>query len=112
MDFAEIMEYVVIILTGVATAIPLIVKLVQYIKKSAQEKNWNNMLRLLLVLMEDAEELLEDGASRKEYVMAAVDNLAEAVDYEISKEELSELIDRLCLMSKKVNAPVEDSADE
>lgn len=49
------------------TCIPLVVKLVQYVQKAAQEKNWGNLLGLLVELMEEAEIMFDEGATRKEW---------------------------------------------
>lgn len=97
------MQFVCVILTGVATAIPLVLKLVEYVRRAALERNWAKMLELVMGLMESAEGLFADGAQRKAYVMTAVGNLSETVGYEMDAEELGELIDRLCDMSKVVN---------
>jgi len=57
--------------------------------------------------METAEEKFDNGADRKEWVLAMVKASADTVDYDINMEEISKLIDDLCKMSKKVNAPAE-----
>lgn len=105
MDWIEFLKYIGIILTGVVTAIPLVIKLVEYVKKAVQEKNWTRLLNLLLSLMAQAEPLFDTGAERKDYVMAAVSELSYAVGYDLDEDELSTLIDKLCDMSKVVNAP-------
>ena len=69
------MEYLDIILSivaGLAAAIPLVIKLVQYVQKAIKEKNWGQLLDLVMSLMEEAEEKFADGATRKEWVMAMV----------------------------------------
>lgn len=99
----EWMKYVVAILTGLATAIPLVVKLVEYVQKAVKEKNWNKLLDLVMSLMEEAEKKFEDGATRKEWVMAMVKSSADSINYDIDMEAVSELIESLCEMSKIVN---------
>ena len=49
-------NYIVSILSGLAIAIPLIVKLVEYVEKAIKEKNWNKLLDLIINLMQEAEE--------------------------------------------------------
>lgn len=93
------------ILSGLAVTIPLVVKLVEYVKKAIQEKNWNKLLALVMRLMTEAEEKFDNGADRKEWVLGMVGASADIVDYEIDLEQVGELIDSLCAMSKKVNAP-------
>lgn len=99
------MDIILALAAGIATAVPLIIKLVQYVKMAMREKNWSKLLRLVMAQMELAEETFSTGAKRKAYVMYAVMHLAETVDYKIDEAELSELIERLCAMSKVVNAP-------
>lgn len=105
----EWMKYVVAILTGLATAIPLVIKLVEYVQKAVKEKNWNKLLDLVMSLMEEAEKKFEDGATRKEWVMAMVKSSADSINYDIDIEAVSELIESLCEMSKIVNR--ENAAD-
>ncbi len=101
----EWIDLIIAVLVGLATAIPLVVKLVQYVKLAVREKNWAKLLNLVMKQMEIAEQTFATGAERKRYVMAAVMGLADSIDYEVDEAELSELIDRLCDMSKIVNAP-------
>ena len=68
----EILELIIEILAGLMIVIPLVVKLIEYVKKSALEKNWNNLIRLLLNLMATAEEKFDNGADRKQWVIAMV----------------------------------------
>ena len=68
MTVDQIVSIVVAILTGLAAAIPLAVKLIQYVEKAAKEKNWGALLGLVVGLMEEAEQKFDDGATRKEWV--------------------------------------------
>ena len=68
------------ILTGLATCIPLAVKLVEYVKTATKEKNWANLLGLVMSLMEQAEKKFDDGATRKEWVMAMVKASADYIN--------------------------------
>ena len=61
--------------------------------------------------MEEAEKKFEDGATKKEWVMAMILNSAEAINYDIDMEVVSKLIDSLCDMSNKVNAPEEKAGE-
>lgn len=103
----EWLELVVAILAGLATCIPLVIKLVQYVQKAVKEKNWAALLELVMSYMEEAEAKFQDGATRKEWVMAMIRNSAEQVNYDIDMNVVSELIDRLCDMSNIVNADAE-----
>lgn len=106
MSAEQIINVIVAVLAGLATCIPLVVKLVQYVKKAAQEKNWNALLGLVMKLMEQAERKFEDGATRKEWVMAMVQTSAEYINYPVDVQALSDLIDQLCALTKKVNTEV------
>lgn len=105
MDTMEWVNIIVSILSGVAACIPLVIKLVQYVKEAAKEKNWNTLLKLVMELMQDAEEMFEDGASRKEWVLHMVTSSADYINYDIDIEVVSKMIDDLCAMTKVVNPP-------
>ena len=60
------------ILSGLITAIPLLITLVKYIQKVIKEKNWGAVVQLVLKLMAEAEQLYSDGAEKKQYVMSAI----------------------------------------
>ena len=104
MDWLEI---IISILTGLAAAIPLVVELVKYIKKSIQEKNWNEVLRLVINLMEEAEIKFDNPTDKKEWCLMMVKASADTINYPINLDQIGALIDSLCAMSKKVNAPTE-----
>ena len=105
-------EIVISILTGIATAIPLIVKLVQYVQKSVKEKNWQNLLSLVTNLMEEAETKFDNGASRREWVLGMVEASAKTINYDVDLEEVGQLVDSLCAMTKVVNPPKEEEVSE
>lgn len=105
---AEWLKYLVAILSGLATCIPLAVKLVEYVRKATKERNWNQLLSLVMELMETAETMFDDGASRKQWVMSMIEAASGKVNYDIDMAVVGELIDSLCDMSKIVNAPSAD----
>ena len=100
-------EIFVEILAGLAVAIPLVVELVKYVQKAVQEKNWSKLLALVMKLMAEAETKFDNGAARREWVIGMVAASADIVDYKIDAEQLGDLIDKLCAMTKVVNPPVE-----
>lgn len=112
MNTEQIVSLIVAILSGLAACIPLAVKLIQYVQKAAQEKNWAALLGLLVDLMEEAETKFTDGATRKEWVMAMVQTSAEYINYPIDTEALSQLIDSLVDMTNVINAPEEVTPDD
>ena len=75
---------------------------------AVKEKNWNKLLDLVMSLIEEAEVKFDDGATRKEWVMAMVAASAESINYDIDMSAISALIDSLCDLTKKVNAPVDE----
>ena len=105
------MQLVVSILAGLATAIPLAIKLVEYVQKAVREKNWGEMLKMVMKYMETAEEKFDNGADRKEWVLAMVKASSETVNYDIDMSVISKLIVDLCDMSKSVNAPMEKAGE-
>ena len=105
MTTEQIVSLIVALLTGLATCIPLVIKLVQYVQKAVQEKNWGNLLGLLIDLMEQAETMFDEGATRKEWVMAMAQTSAEYIAYPLDTTALSELIDELVAMTKNINVP-------
>ncbi len=103
----EWMKMIVSILAGIATCIPLAVKLVQYVQKAVREKNWSKMLDMVMGLMATAETKFETGADKKEWVLAMVKASADTINYDVDMDAIGNLIDSLCDMSKVVNAPTE-----
>lgn len=91
----------VILAIGIAT--PLVIALVKYVKQSIQEKNWNNLVKLVLELISTAEEKFETGAERKEWVISMVRTVENQINFDIDEETLSNLIDDLVNLTKKVN---------
>ena len=92
-------------LTGIAAIITLVISLVTYVRKATKEKNWGKLLETVTKYMEIAEEKFDNGADRKEWVLAMVKASAETINYNIDMNEVAKLIDDLCKMTKVVNAP-------
>ena len=97
-------EIIISIISGIAACAPVVIKLVSYIKALAQEKNWSKLIVIVSNFMAEAETLYPDGASKKEYVINSIMAISKTIDYPIDKDMLSELIDSLTKLSKKVNA--------
>lgn len=102
-------EIIVAILTGVATAIPLIIQLIKYCQKAVQEKNWNQLLDLVMNLMQEAEKKFETGAERKEWVLMMIKASADTINYPLDMDAISGLIDALCSMTKIVNGKISEN---
>lgn len=103
MSTTQIINIIVAVLSGLAACIPLVVKLVEYVKKATQEKNWAGLLGLVMKLIEQAEQKFTDGATRKEWVMAMVQTSAEYISYPLDTQALSDMIDELVKLTNKVN---------
>lgn len=97
-------EIFISILSGLVVTIPLVIKLVEWVKKAIQEKNWNQLVTLVMNLMAEAEDKFDNGADRKSWVMGMIEAAAKTINYPIDLEQISVLIDDLCTMSKLVNA--------
>lgn len=105
-------EIVVSILTGIAACIPLVVNLVKYVKQAIKEKNWNKLVTLVMNLMSQAEGKFDNGPERKEWVLMMVKASADTIDYTIDLNQVAELIDSLCELTKVVNAPKTEEVAE
>ena len=109
-------DIVVSIMSGLAVCIPLVVKLVNVVSTYVKEKNWSQIVAIVLDLMKEAETLFSDGATKKAYVMASVESAAKSINYnydEAAKQKVSDMIDAICATAKIVNAEVaeENEAD-
>lgn len=104
-------EIIISILSGLAVAIPLVIKLVEYVQKAIKEKNWKDLLELVTNLMKEAEEKFDNGTDRKEWCLMMVKASADTINYDIDLEQVSNLIDSLCAMSRVVNAPKEENKE-
>ena len=100
-------EILISVLSGLVVTIPLVVKLVEYVRKAIIAKNWNQLLVLIMDLMAEAEGKFATGLERKDWVMMAIKASADTIQYDINMDEVSKLIDALCAMAKVVNVPVE-----
>ena len=100
-------EIVVSILSGLAVCIPLVVKLVNTVREAVKEKNWSQIVAIVLDLMKQADTLFAEGAARKAWVMAGVESAAKSINYnydEVAKQIVSDMIDAICATAKIVNA--------
>ena len=99
------------IMAGLVTAIPLVIKLVEYVQKAIKEKNWNAMLDMVMRYMETAETKFENGAEKKEWVLAMVKASADTINYDIDLNAIGQLIDDLCDMSNVINPPAKKAGE-
>lgn len=104
-------QFALSIVAGLATAIPLVIKLVEYVQKAIKEKNWGTMLDMVMKYMETAEEKFETGAEKKEWVLAMVKASADTINYDIDLTVIGEMIDKLCDMSNVINPPANKAGE-
>lgn len=100
----QYINYAVTILTALTIAIPLITSLIKYVKVAVKERNWDKLLALVINLMAEAEKKFDNGATRKEWVIAMVKASSDSINYNIDIDAVGDLIDSLCDMSKVVNS--------
>lgn len=103
MDWAKV---IVDVLAGLAVLIPLVLNLIKYVQQAVKEKNWNELMKLAIEYMQTAEEKFSDGATRKQWVMAMIQQSAISINYtldEAALAKISELIDDICTASKTLN---------
>ena len=106
MDFNYWIQIVISILSGIAVAIPLIIKLVNVVKDSVKEKNWNLLMKMTMDYMTEAEKNIASGAERKEWVISMVIASAANINYPMTDDDvkkIEDLIDAICDASKILN---------
>ena len=91
------------ILTGLATCIPLVIKLVQTIKDAVKSKNWAPLMQLILKLMAEAEENYSTGEEKKAYVMDSIEAIKGSLNDDVDMEAVSAMIDAIIIATKKIN---------
>ena len=96
-------QAVISVLSGIAVIIPMVVKLVEFSKQVIKEKNWSQMLRLVMNLMAEAETMYQTGAEKKEWVLNELRAMAQSLNYDIDWTVVSQMIDALCDMAHEVN---------
>ena len=96
-------EIIVALLTGLVTALPLVIKLVDVIQKAHKEKNWRAVVQLVLTLMKEAEQNYTSGADKKQYVISSIKAMEKSLQYDIDEEAIGELIDAVADATKRIN---------
>ena len=99
----ETLNLILRIVAAVVPMIPLVIALINFVKKSIQEKNWKQMVNRALKLIVEAETLFVTGAEKKDYVMKLVKAAADEINYNVDEKALSELIDSIIGVTKAVN---------
>lgn len=100
------LQLIVEILSSLAIIVPLGITLYKKIKELISERNWPKLVGMVAVYMAEAEEKLIEGTDKKQFVLAMIQTTAAQLGYNLTEEklqELGDLIDDLCAMSKEVN---------
>ena len=106
MDFNYWIQIAISILSGIAVAIPLIIKLVNVVKDATRSKNWNLLIKMAMDYMTEAEKNIASGAERKQWVMSMVIASAANINYTMTDDDvkkIEDLIDAICDASKILN---------
>lgn len=95
---------IIAILSGLATAIPLVIQLIKYIKQAIKSKNWSALMTLVLQLMTEAEKDYSTGTERKKYVIDTIKAMEGTLNYDIDENVISDMIDAIVTASKTINS--------
>jgi len=108
-------QAIVAILSGIATAIPLVCKLIQYVRAAVKEKNWDRLVGLTIGYMQTAEAKFSEGAAKKAWVLSMVQSSAKSINYDLddeSMQKISAMIDAVCAAAKTINVAVDGKPAE
>lgn len=109
------LDIIIGVLSGLSVAIPLVVTLYKTIKNLIQEKKWNEIVKMTLEFMTEAEQKYSDGADKKALVLALIQKSAAQIGYNLDAEteaKISSLIDSICEASKIINTKIEETTDK
>lgn len=110
MEITKILELIASIIAGIAVCIPLVIKLVEYIKEAAKAREYQKLIKLVMKFCTEAELLFGDGKQKKEWVLHRVKEVADAMKIEMDMDAISLLIDDLVAASKLINVnPTKES---
>lgn len=102
----DVLEFIVKVLPGILTCIPLVVALIKFVRTSVQNKEWQKIVKFVLDHMAEAEKKYSEGSTKKDYVMAAVITSADSIGYPLTDtdiQKISDMIDDICTASKVLN---------
>lgn len=105
------MQIIVSVLSGLCVCIPLVYQLVRYVTDAVKARRWDELMKLVIANMAEAERLYSTGAERKEWVMGMLSANAAKAGYDLKADDVakvSDMIDKLCDMSKIVNGAGND----
>lgn len=103
------------IITGAVICIPILVALGRTITDYIKEKNWSAIVAFVLDYMAQAENLFENGADRKTWVMEMLEEAVIQLNYpydDVARNKVSAMIDDICEASKIINSEVKIIGNE
>ena len=106
------LDIIIGVLSGLSVAIPLGITLYKTIKNLIQEKKWNELVKMTLGFMTEAEQRYSSGEDKKTLVLAMIQKSANQIGYNLYAEaetKISDLIDSICEASKVINTKIEES---
>lgn len=103
-------DYLLNILVGIAILVPIVAKLIQYVRIAIMERNWPDLIKMVTDLMVKAERKFATGAERKEWVLTNVKAQSDKINYDINYDAVSDMIDSFCKFTKGVNPPKAETA--
>lgn len=106
------LDIIIGVLSGLSIAIPLGITLYKTIKNLIQEKKWNEIVKMTLGFMTEAEQKYSDGADKKALVLALIQKSAAQIGYNLDAEaetKISNLIDSICDASRIINTKIEEA---
>ena len=95
------------IVAGLLVAVPVVIALVKKTADLVRLENWTQIVGIVAGYMKQAENLMEHGATKKEWVLGMLHQSAEIAAYKLDEaawERISDMIDELCKMAKTVNS--------
>ena len=106
------LDIIIGVLSGLSVAIPLGITLYKTITSLIQEKKWNELVKMTLEFMTEAEQKYLDGADKKALVLAMIQKSAAQIGYNFDSEaetKISNLIDSICDAAKIINTKKEET---
>jgi len=91
---------------AIVAILGLLFTTIEFVAKAYKEKNWAQLVALVLTDMTEAEKLFIPGEDKKAYCLERLQDHASKVGYILDDEsiyKISKLIDDVCLTSKSLN---------
>lgn len=106
MTMNNVFNFIIANAAAIVAIIGLLFTTVEYVAKAYKEKNWAQLVALVLTDMTEAEKLFMPGEEKKKWCLARLQGHANEVGYLLDDEaiyKISKLIDDVCDASKSLN---------